>query len=121
MSIPDCRTCINEDTDICGDCSVYRHEGGCSCHINPPCSFCVDLLYEQKLVIVNGAISTIEQRSFPKRILEIDDCSLCNHAEWDALTGKFVCSNGQSYNKSLDGIGSGSIPEWCVLPIVEEN
>lgn len=42
-----CEKCKNKDTEICEECSVPKHDilGGCSCHINPPCSFCIDLKY----------------------------------------------------------------------------
>lgn len=47
IKLYDCKTCIHDNTDICDDCSV-NGDGGCSCHINPPCSFCVNIAYEQK-------------------------------------------------------------------------
>lgn len=43
-----CDECINQNTDICSDCSIARQEDGCSCHNNPPCSFCTNLLFEEK-------------------------------------------------------------------------
>ena len=50
MTYFDCKKCAHygDDDDICSDCSVFRELEGCCCHINPPCSFCVNLLYEEK-------------------------------------------------------------------------
>ena len=46
----DCNTCKHQDTDICDECSGTWDplEQGCSCHIDPPCSYCVENLYEEK-------------------------------------------------------------------------
>ena len=38
---------IEEDAacpEKCGGKLQYKHEGGCSCHISPPCSSCTDAL-----------------------------------------------------------------------------
>jgi len=41
-----CVGCLYEHTedDLCNDCSALSEEG-CSCHLNPPCTFCENLLY----------------------------------------------------------------------------
>lgn len=44
----DCDKCINQGNDeICDECSALEGEC-CSCHINPPCSYCVNLRFEEK-------------------------------------------------------------------------
>ena len=43
----DCDKCKHQDTDVCDDCSVILMDG-CSCHINPPCSFCEGNLFEER-------------------------------------------------------------------------
>jgi hypothetical protein len=45
----DCKKCEHNETDICDECSMNNEDTVCSCHINPPCSFCVGLLYEEKM------------------------------------------------------------------------
>ncbi len=35
-----------KDTDMCDECSVLTREG-CSCHIAPPCGYCVGKLFEE--------------------------------------------------------------------------
>ncbi len=42
-----CSDCKHEDTDIYDNCSMLTDEG-CSCHISPPCYFCVNLNFEEK-------------------------------------------------------------------------
>ena len=47
----DCKKCIHvdwEDDDYCADCSNLWKDVCCSCHLNPPCSFCTNNLYEEK-------------------------------------------------------------------------
>lgn len=45
----DCKRCINrENEEVCSECSVNDDDyAGCSCHLNPPCNFCVNNLYEE--------------------------------------------------------------------------
>jgi len=46
-----CDRCIlenSEDNEICDDCSRADGSGECTCHVIPPCSFCVDDKYEEK-------------------------------------------------------------------------
>ena len=38
---------ITDDVDHCEGCTALTYSGR-SCHINPPCSFCVGYLYEEK-------------------------------------------------------------------------
>jgi hypothetical protein len=45
----DCGECLHEGTDECDECSIEYGNNGCACHINPPCSFCTDLKFEEKL------------------------------------------------------------------------
>ena len=51
----DCNFCIYQHGDNveCDDCSVYDGERGCSCHINPPCSFCIDNHFEPSVNLIN--------------------------------------------------------------------
>lgn len=43
----DCNTCAhNGDDEYCDECSNLWN-ACCSCHIAPPCSFCVNNLYEE--------------------------------------------------------------------------
>jgi len=51
----DCSFCMHENNDeeFCDDCSVYIFEGGCSCHINPPCSFCENNKFEVSNFLIN--------------------------------------------------------------------
>lgn len=44
----ECETCVNYETDECENCSIKIHEQGCSCHNQPPCSYCTDLKYEER-------------------------------------------------------------------------
>lgn len=45
-----CCTCKNFDTEICDECSISIYSDGCcSCHIHPPCSYCVNLKYERNV------------------------------------------------------------------------
>jgi len=53
----DCSDCVHYNheegdynDDICPDCSEYCNTGEsqCYCHINPPCSYCVDLRFEER-------------------------------------------------------------------------
>lgn len=52
MSRVNCEDCRHYEYDeICSGCSNYDYGDGvvgCSCHLNPPCSYCVDLKYEDK-------------------------------------------------------------------------
>ena len=42
-----CEKCKHQETDVCDECS--KHWGqGCSCHINPPCSYCVEMQFEEE-------------------------------------------------------------------------
>lgn len=35
-------------SEICANCSVNKFEDSCcSCHINPPCSYCIELQFEE--------------------------------------------------------------------------
>lgn len=46
-----CEDCLHEGKeDICEVCSNNSGDeyAQCSCHINPPCSYCVELKYEEK-------------------------------------------------------------------------
>lgn len=43
----DCGLCKYRNTDICLECTVWNDEG-CSCHISPPCSTCVNSKFEDK-------------------------------------------------------------------------
>jgi hypothetical protein len=52
----DCSFCINENIndELCDECSVFIFEdGSCSCHINPPCSFCECNLFEPSPYLIN--------------------------------------------------------------------
>lgn len=42
-----CHNCKNENTEACDECSANSDEC-CSCHVNPPCSYCVNSLYEER-------------------------------------------------------------------------
>lgn len=42
-----CEDCKHYETEICEDCSI-NSDRSCSCHINPPCSYCEDVKYEEK-------------------------------------------------------------------------
>jgi len=46
----DCNTCIHDGNDeVCSECSQLDDDlSGCSCHISPPCSYCVGNQYEEK-------------------------------------------------------------------------
>jgi hypothetical protein len=44
MGCINCDLCKHKDTDICLDCSTNQSE--CRCHLNPPCSSCVNSLFE---------------------------------------------------------------------------
>ena len=44
---PDCKLCAYYDTEECESCSVYDNDRECSCHINPPCAYCMDNRYEE--------------------------------------------------------------------------
>jgi hypothetical protein len=50
MSEVDCTKCKHEGTDECEECSEgpNRPMSGCSCHLNPPCSYCENLMFEVK-------------------------------------------------------------------------
>ena len=52
MGRVNCEDCKHfEYDDFCSDCSAYDYgEGsrGCSCHLNQPCSYCVNLKFEEK-------------------------------------------------------------------------
>jgi hypothetical protein len=41
-----CNDCKHQGTDVCCDCPILNEE--CTCHIDPPCSRCVDNLFEEK-------------------------------------------------------------------------
>ena len=46
-----CDGCIlqnEDDNEICDDCSRNDVDIECTCHISPPCSFCVNDKYEKK-------------------------------------------------------------------------
>ena len=43
----DCTKCKHENSEVCDDCSNISGEG-CSCHLNPPCGYCVDNHFEEK-------------------------------------------------------------------------
>ncbi len=53
----DCSFCKLEDSenDECEGCSNLNevHNTGCSCHLNPPCSYCTDLLFEPSEWLLN--------------------------------------------------------------------
>jgi len=41
------------DNENCDGCSILRDDGGCHCHIMPPCSYCVDSAFEQSPFLIN--------------------------------------------------------------------
>ena len=48
-----CEGCIREqilidDDYMCDECSRLYGDRECTCHVNPPCSFCVEDMYEEK-------------------------------------------------------------------------
>lgn len=51
----DCGFCTHEgDEEFCEDCSLIEGmQHGCSCHINPPCGFCVGLKFEPTEFLIN--------------------------------------------------------------------
>lgn len=54
-----CEYCIHQDCDekeydeFCDVCSVNKFETVCSCHINPPCEFCVNSRFEVTPFLIN--------------------------------------------------------------------
>ena len=51
-----CSFCKYEDDyeiDRCGDCSLESGDMSCSCHINPPCSKCVNSAFEPSQHLIN--------------------------------------------------------------------
>jgi len=51
MTDKSCNGCIHDNTDDeeCESCSRLDFDNSCSCHINPPCSVCVNDHYEEEL------------------------------------------------------------------------
>lgn len=51
----DCRYCIHQgDEEYCEDCNNLKEEfAGCSCHINAPCSYCLELKFESSVFLIN--------------------------------------------------------------------
>ena|ERR1035437_1519837 len=47
LALPSCEICSNKDDELCPDCSMNDTDRSCSCHINPPCSKCIDNHYER--------------------------------------------------------------------------
>lgn len=41
------------ESDECDGCSISSIDRGCSCHINPPCSYCVDSHFEPSAYLIN--------------------------------------------------------------------
>ena len=67
----DCGICANYDhagdeyTEICEDCSEYYMEDkNCRCHQNPPCSYCVDLRFEER-----GEINGLYDNSLQEKVV----------------------------------------------------
>ena len=48
-----CSFCKHENDARCSDCSLESDNTGCSCHIAPPCSNCVDLMFEPTKHLIN--------------------------------------------------------------------
>jgi radical SAM superfamily enzyme with C-terminal helix-hairpin-helix motif len=44
-----CSSCRHYDTEICDNCSQSDDQRGCSYHTNPPCSFCTNNYFEEKI------------------------------------------------------------------------
>jgi hypothetical protein len=44
-----CENCVRKNTQECDDCSNTWEDTNCSCHINPPCSFCENNHFEEKI------------------------------------------------------------------------
>lgn len=42
----DCDKCKHLESDECEDCSNLSDQG-CSCHLSPPCGFCVGNKFEE--------------------------------------------------------------------------
>lgn len=46
----DCDICVNFESLLCDICSVQGVVGAgdhCTCHVNRPCEFCMNLYYEE--------------------------------------------------------------------------
>ena len=48
-----CSFCEHEGNEKCDDCSLFSGDMSCSCHINPPCSKCVDSKFEVTKYLIN--------------------------------------------------------------------
>lgn len=50
----ECAYCIHRDEkSLCDDCSRNGGDSCCSCHINPPCSFCERDAFEPTSLLIN--------------------------------------------------------------------
>lgn len=61
-----CKKCKYENSDECIECSHFNYDHSCSCHIHPPCSYCVNSKFEEytpksKYQLLNEMCNTILQ------------------------------------------------------------
>ena len=54
----------------------YGDYGGCSCHINPPCSFCTSMTEEEAVIYWNGGIRGL------KKLWSEQGKALTDEIEW---------------------------------------
>ena len=61
------------------------HYEGCSCHINPPCDFCMSLTEEEADIMWNGGREALEEYRRKKKKRKLNPKSL--NRTWDSALG----------------------------------